>query len=78
MAKETEKQHAVESSNLKSVGFYNSSNSHPFIRIEFQRGASYDYWPVTEKEFQSAFVPGVKISEWFNTFKTGKHFKKVE
>lgn len=81
MAKELAKQHAVQSSNLESIGFYFGTESAPqsgVIRVAFKRGASYDYWPCTQEEFQKAFASGVKISEWFNAFKTGKSFKKLE
>ena len=77
MAKERGKQHAVQSSNLKSVGFYISDDPNPpVIRIEFQRSASYDYWPCTEVEFQEAFTH-TSLKDWFAKIKIGKQFKKV-
>lgn len=81
MAKQLAEQHAVQSSNLKSIGFYFGTESAPqsgVIRIEFQRGPSYDYWPCEQEEFQNAFAPGVVLKDWFAKFKTGKSFKKLE
>lgn len=78
MAKTLGIQHPVQSSNLKSIGFYKSNDPNPpIIRVEFQRGAAYDYWPCTEKEFQEAFAPGAVLKDWFSKFKTGKNFKQV-
>ncbi len=83
MAKELGKQHPVQSSNLKSIGFYHKPSigsvaSTDIIRVEFQRGASYDYTPCTVKEFQEAFVPGVVLKDWFAKLKIGKDFKQVK
>lgn len=80
MAKELEKQHDVESSNLKSIGFYQTNKLCPgscSVKVEFQRGAKYDYWPVNEKEFQEAFASGVIIKDWFSKFKIGKNYKQI-
>jgi hypothetical protein len=80
MAKEINIQHEVQSSNLKSIGWHNKTidgKPSSVVRVEFQRGASYDYWPVTAKEFNEAFAPGVVLKDWFNKFKTGKNFKQV-
>ena len=72
MAKTLGVQHNVLSSNLKSIGFYDNT-----VRVEFLRGATYEYSPCTEKEFQEAFVPGVILKDWFAKFKTGKNFKQI-
>ena len=79
MGKIVGKQHDVQSSNLKSIGFYprKETSGEDIIRIEFQRGAAYDYWPSTNKEFQEAFAPEVMIKDWFAKVKIGKQFKKV-
>lgn len=80
MTKELGKQHLVESSNLKSIGFYQTNKLCPgscSVRVEFQRGAQYDYWPCSEKEFQEAFVPGVVIKDWYYKFKVGKDYKQI-
>lgn len=77
MAKVLEKQYDVVSSNLKSIGIYKSmfQKKETFIiKIEFRRGAVYDYFPCTEKEFQEAFVPGVILKDWFAKFKVGKNY----
>lgn len=80
MRKELEVQHEVQSSNLKSIGLYKGMYDKKevlVIRVDFQRGASYDYYPCTEKEFQEAFVPGVIIKDWFNSLKLNRNFKRL-
>jgi len=71
----------VESSNLKAIGWVPKDpeikDSVDMIVIEFHRGAKYNYWPVKELEFTEA-TRTKNISAWFNIFKTGKNFKKVE
>jgi ribosomal protein S18 acetylase RimI-like enzyme len=73
MKKELEKQCEVRSSNLKSIGFYKKPTN-SIIKIEFQRGAIYEYYPCNEKEFQEAFAPGVVLKDWFAKFKVGKNY----
>lgn len=78
MSKELGKQHPVESSNIQSIGFYKSDSPNPpLVRVVFQRGAQYDYWPCSEKEFQEAFAPGVIIKDWFAEFKIDKNYKVI-
>lgn len=61
----------VDSSNLKAIGYENGS-----IIVEFQRGDKYSYSPATQKDFNDG-ISAVKVSDWFNKFKTGKTFKKL-
>lgn len=80
MAKELGKQHSVVSSNLKSIGFYYATenvSTAGVVKVLFQRGAAYDYWPCSQDEFQEAFKPGVVLKDWFAKFKVGKNFKQV-
>lgn len=78
--KELEKQHDVQSSNLKSIGLYkgmHDSKETLIVKVVFQRGAAYNYYPCTEKEFQEAFKPGVILKDWFAKFKIGKKFNQT-
>ena len=79
MAEQEVKMIPVVSSNIKAIGYYvNQEKKMPMIRIEFQRGASYDYFPCTEAEFKSAFDKSQSISDWFKTFKVGKNYVKLD
>jgi hypothetical protein len=70
----------VSSSNLKAIGWIEKNpkvdGSIDMIAVEFHRGAVYHYFPVTRKQYEEG-IKAVKASEWFNSFKVGKGFKKV-
>lgn len=72
----------VKSSNLKAIGWVekdinDTTRVHAnHIRIEFQRGASYDYFPVTKEDYNLG-ISCNNVSNWFNIFKVGKQFIKL-
>lgn len=69
----------VNSSNLAAIGYMekekDKKDSKGKIRVQFSRGAIYDY-PATAEEYFEA-LKAESISTWFNKFKVGREFEKI-
>lgn len=80
MPKAIGRQIPVESSNIRSIGFYHGTESFPqmkVIKVEFLSGGIYEYWPCTEEEFQKAFEREIPLKEWFAELKVTRHSKQT-
>lgn len=76
----------VDSSNIDSVGLFDSSEI-PVLefekkeilvaKVQFLRGGVYAYWPVTEAEFEKVFDDITSVKAWFDNLKSTKQFKKL-
>lgn len=64
----TAKMHNVDSSNLAKIGFQKGlgPDGSDVLRVEFQRGHAYHYYPVTEQIFREG-LQADSVTEWFNS-----------
>lgn len=61
------KMYTVYSGNLQSIGWgYDFDNKVGVLRAEFNKGTTYDYWPVSKELFSDIFKVESKGS-WFQT-----------
>lgn len=75
------KQILVNSSNLKSIGYYEKKDNNGAvigsIVIAFNRGGLYRYYPCTYDEFKEAFEVE-SLNSWFKKIKDNKSFVKID
>ena len=77
----------VTSSNIAAIGLFDVSKLPSLmfdnvkdlvVRVQFVRGATYAYWPCTQKEFDKAFDGKTALKDWFAEFKKGKNYKELK
>lgn len=65
----------LKSSNLKAIGFRKDQETN-IIRIEFQRGSIYEYFPCRVEEYIEA-ISTDNVSGWFKDFIVGKSYMTI-
>lgn len=77
----TEVLQEVNSSNLDKIGHQKNfgPNGEDCLRVVFKRGATYDYFPVSEEEYRQGLAAdeAMQVSEWFKKIKETKQFRPV-
>ena len=66
------------SSNLDSVGLLDDQGTDLVMRVDYLKGGSYLYWPVTGDEFVELFDGSASIGTKVRAFISGKSYKKME
>lgn len=66
------------SSNLDSVGLLEDQGPDLVMRVDYLKGASYLYWPVTRDEFIGLFDGSASVGSNVRVLISGKSYKKME
>ena len=66
------------SSNLDSVGLLEDQGPDLVMRVDYLKGASYLYWPVTRDEFIGLFDGSASVGLNVRVLISGKSYKKME
>ena len=66
------------SSNLDSVGLLEDQGPDLVMRVDYLKGGSYLYWPVTKDEFIGLFDGSASVGSNVRVLIYGKSYKKME
>ena len=66
------------SSNLDSVGLLEDQGPDLVMRVDYLKGGSYLYWPVTRDEFIGLFDGSASVGSNVRVLISGKSYKKME
>ena len=66
------------SSNLDSVGLLEDQGPDLVMRVDYLKGGSYLYWPVTKDEFIGLFDGSASVGSNVRVLISGKSYKKME
>lgn len=66
------------SSNLSSLGLIEDQGPDLSMRVDYLRGGSYLYWPVTEDEFVGLFDGSESVGVKVRAFISGKSYRKMD
>ena len=66
------------SSNLDSVGLLEDQGTDLVMRVDYLKGGSYLYWPVTKDEFIGLFDGSASVGSNVRVLISGKSYKKME
>ena len=66
------------SSNLDSIGLLEDQGPGLVMKVDYLKGGSYLYWPVTKEEFIELFDGSSSVGSNVRVLISGKSYKKME
>ena len=66
------------SSNIDNLGLIEDQGPGLVMRVDYLKGGSYLYWPVTKDEFIELFDGSASVGTKVRAFISGKSYKKME